>query len=1091
MTDDALRHAILRAGARWDDRLLASGTGVAPRAEIGDDVRTWQRRLDPDDSGMFERRLAWSGLTWQTATQFLKPAAPTAQPKWWDTLTWMRAATNAATSTSDPVAWLEARESALPDTAEAVPYAHLWWPVVTEAWRRLKDVDGVEILGARAVEGTEIFLLMRIADVSTAALLHGQAAQRTAGQALMYSWGSHDTDPRSRAAYAEHCQREAGSGLTGVLTEFPVLGRLLATVVDQWQATMTELITRVAADAGVLSKAFGSSVPVQVDQLVMGAGDTHQQGRSVCHLTLAGPESPVRLVYKPRDLRMDAAYYPLAAWFIHGSSAPADVDVLARRDAQGQYGYTSFVEHAPANSSDLAAFYRNAGRLAALLHFLGTTDAHAENLIAHGTSLVLVDAETLFEGRLRDSQGYESSRSPRARDITTSVLRIGLFPRWRADVGAARAMDISALGAQPTVVGGSSYRRGWAAVNTDEMAWGVVRSESTPATSLPIVPGATHPLAAHVDDLVRGFVSAYRDAAEPAFRGELLTRVQAFRGLTRRVIVRPTTTYVSLLRRADSADSLRSANARAFELDRLARSALVADDQTVRWPLFLAEVRDLESLDVPYFSQALGSPNIRGTGVVIPDALVEDGLQQALRRIEQANDSDLEWQVALIKAAVAAHTVSGDTDAKGAARVQVGRLNAAPLTPSERESAVAQVLERILDDIEAESVDQEGRRTWLTLRPIGDGVQVQLDLMDAGLYSGASGLLAFLGELGARADSPNVRQRSLRIAAEGWNAIVSHLLEATSYESYRRLRNLGLGFSGVGGLLRALSIPTCALDDDRRAALQTRIVDAIGEGLAEGDRNLDFMSGTAGALGPVLDLVERRGLDHGWQVVRSMADRLLQTQNSSGGWVTPVAPQPLTGLSHGASGFAVALAQAAIGLRDGAYLDAALRALAYEREEFDPARGNWRDTRVARGQDAFMVAWCNGATGIALARSRLMELLPGHDESQRWQDELDVAIATTIAAEPTDRDHLCCGMAGRAALLSGLGTRHGDANAVATSAMITGDLIARSSLPNGLRLNDYSTGAGIGRASLMTGLAGVGLHLLCRDGDQSVVRLLI
>ena len=67
------------------------------------------------------------------------------------------------------------------------------------------------------------------------------------------------------------------------------------------------------------------------------------------------------------------------------------------------YGYMEFVEHRLCRGEDeLKIFYRNAGRLTAVLHLLGCTDCHHENLIACGDQLLLIDTETLLEAELTD-----------------------------------------------------------------------------------------------------------------------------------------------------------------------------------------------------------------------------------------------------------------------------------------------------------------------------------------------------------------------------------------------------------------------------------------------------------------------------------------------------------------------------------------------------------------------------------------------------------------------------------------------------------------------------------------------------------------
>ena len=102
----------------------------------------------------------------------------------------------------------------------------------------------------------------------------------------------------------------------------------------------------------------------------------------------------------------------------------------------------------------MARFYTNAGRTMAVLHLLGCTDCHYENLIASGDQLILIDTETLLEGDPRDLISDDGDNPDAMSALQTSmqgsVLRSGLLPQWLM-IGAGRklAYDISALGIQP------------------------------------------------------------------------------------------------------------------------------------------------------------------------------------------------------------------------------------------------------------------------------------------------------------------------------------------------------------------------------------------------------------------------------------------------------------------------------------------------------------------------------------------------------------------------------------------------------------------------------------------------------------------
>ena len=147
------------------------------------------------------------------------------------------------------------------------------------------------------------------------------------------------------------------------------------------------------------------------------------------------------------------------------------------------YGYMEFVEHRLCSGEDeLKIFYRNAGRLTAVLHLFGCTDCHAENLIASGDQLLLIDTETLLEADLPDhiSDASEHQTALNQSDLQkrcqNSILRSGLLPTWMFIGQARAAVDISALGIAPPA-STTMKSSGWLGLNSDGMMAGHIKGK--------------------------------------------------------------------------------------------------------------------------------------------------------------------------------------------------------------------------------------------------------------------------------------------------------------------------------------------------------------------------------------------------------------------------------------------------------------------------------------------------------------------------------------------------------------------------------------------------------------------------------------
>src|SRR5262249_23099675 len=145
----------------------------------------------------------------------------------------------------------------------------------------------------------------------------------------------------------------------------PVLLRLMAALTRQWIGASRELITRLDADLPAIRRdllaADASGPPCRVASIETDLSDRHNFGRTV---TTIGFQDGSRVVYKPKDLRVDAAWHALIERL--NRSAPVElraVRVLAR---QG-YGWMEFVDHTSCvDRQGFQRYFRRAGAWLAL-----------------------------------------------------------------------------------------------------------------------------------------------------------------------------------------------------------------------------------------------------------------------------------------------------------------------------------------------------------------------------------------------------------------------------------------------------------------------------------------------------------------------------------------------------------------------------------------------------------------------------------------------------------------------------------------------------------------------------------------------------
>ncbi|MEV4411000.1 type 2 lanthipeptide synthetase LanM [Catellatospora sp. NPDC049609] len=594
-------------------------------------------------------------------------------------------------------------------------------------------------------------------------------------------------DPAERFAAFFARLREPAAALA-LLTAYPVLARQVLRTADRWTERTCELLDRLAADAPLLRSAFTAGAPLGVLTGAEETGDPHRGGRRVLLARFSGATT---IVYKPRDVMVEARYAELAGWLRERGADLRAVTVVPRAD----YGWAEFVPALPCTSPRQAAAYaRRRGGLLALLYALGATDFHDENLVTHGAHPVPVDLETLFTPAVTDRRSA----------IADSVLGVGPLPTG----GAAPA-------------GRPCGCTRWVGVGTDLMRLEVAGEHTHPAATPEV------DLTAHVDDLVHGFRATYALLRE--VRGELVADggpLAAFAADEIRVVLRPTRSYLKLAEAALHTDHLRD----GLDRDRLFDWLWSGVPQLPQLRAVVAAERaDLDAGDVPRFTARAGGTHLdTGSGEPVPDALVRSGLAQARRRLRGLGETDLARQVWLIRAAYAALA-----DGAGAPHATVRWRLPDPAA----NSPLSQVRRRALDaaagigDRIVELSDDDG---WFALAPAGTGWQV--GRVGDHLYDGTAGIALFLAQLGARTGEDRFTEAAERTAGRLAARIARGAVAGTSIGAYS-------GWSGLSycfGHLAALGHRPARNTADLVAA---RLDTLIGTGAAR-----DVVDGAAGCV---------------------------------------------------------------------------------------------------------------------------------------------------------------------------------------------------------------------------------------------------
>ncbi|WP_186480876.1 type 2 lanthipeptide synthetase LanM family protein [Synechococcus sp. NOUM97013] len=978
--------------------------------------QAWLDAIAPQESDKLARRFAWSGLDAETLRRVLarasNPEEAAISEPWWDELKALQHALR-----SDPDRALHPYVAEDSDK-QKLPFADLWLPVVDDAVARLRDSlsdsqtrsftdDVFQALGQS--------LLSRLSSVSEQVLFEQFNLLRPPGVMLLAHLGAagDGQGPPVREYYERFIRQHRADGLDGLLKTFPVLGRYLGLVCLFWRQSNKEMLRRIDADVDALQQTFGIPPSAALIDIKQGLSDPHNGGQAVSVLTFATPngDSTSRLVYKPKDMGVDLAYHQ-ALDHLNRNSALPPLRTLSIHCGD-DYGYMEFVEHRLCSGDDeLKRFYRNAGRLTAVLHLFGCTDCHHENLIACGDQLLLIDTETLLEADLPDhiSDASEHQTSLNQSDLQkrfqNSVLRSGLLPTWLF-VGQARAaVDISALGIAPPA-STTMKSAGWLGLNSDGMMAGRIMIPAEVPTSLPVGCGETNGLNRHLEIFCEGFREqclAFEQTRDHWIGADGV--LERFRGLPRRIVLRATRVYFALQRQQLEPAALRSPLSQGLVLEQLSRSFLMATDRPKHWPVFDEEVRQMERLDIPFFVHAIDGNDLPlSDGFAPVENFIEtSGLESSRRRIETWDAAAVQFQEQLIRGTSRARvtTEQGWQNQESAPE----ELDVADLTPDQLRLEAGRLVD-VLEEIAIR--DSDGLVDWLGMDLGSDGEKFAFGPVGHSLYGGTAGVALLAAHFPEHADR-----------SELLKAVIPPLLQlgepSRDGMRLRWWRDQPLGLNGCGGTLLSLQQLAARSETDRRQSLQeleSLLISALLPDHIRADLALDVIGGVAGLIGPLLQNGSARALE----CAVLCGDQLLQHQTENGGWSLGGPDRhPLLGFSHGTAGFAAALVKLGQCVGEARFIDAASRALVYERERFDADHGNWPDYRDYKPNqpNQFMTSWCHGAPGIALGRTCLFGT-PLWDAS--CLDEMTTALQTLTAFPLPMADHLCCGTMGNASLL--------------------------------------------------------------------------
>ena len=831
--------------------------------------------------------------------------------------------------------------------------------------------------------------------------------------------------------------KRLASGMTEIqklLEQFPVLARILTEISLRAANNTIEMLERFLNDYDEIATMYFDGRQLCLKSVQTGAGDAHQNGRTVAIMEF---DSSEKLVYKPRSLDTDIAF---AGWirFLANKGLRYELKGPLTLSKQ-QYGWQEFVEHRPCqNEAEVRRYYYRMGMLCGILYTFQSTDMHYENIVACGDMPYIIDYETLLANNIYDEEKLDFPMSGLYRSVFLSgLIPVGQVFRSQID------FDLSGIGGKPDQT--STNMKGWVLKQdaTDEVQFVEVPFTTAQLQHLVQLDGQIIEPVHYLAEISEGFSEVYWIIAneKETMKREIRDR---FGHLTGRALLRPTFLYGRFLTASQHPKYLRNGLDREKLLEMLWN--IVKVDHRFE-QIVPSEIDDLLNNDIPYYTFPIADTCLYTSDQKkIPNIFKKTCLTWIEERLDQFSEDDVAYQLRILQYAIhSAHVEHMELPEMEALDYTDGlQLTSSQFNPTDMAIDIADYLLEY-------RLTEQGNSTWLGLRNHDN--RFRLTLLDFSLYSGTLGISMFLGLMYAQtgnASYKNVAMESFRYVISVFERVAEDEVSPSVFNGRGSIVYAGFFLDALFDFpeaRHAAQFQLTKLKQHPESSLFTPSVDEL-------QPNLDFLDGYAGIITLCMHIWERFEEPEALETARIYTARLCQhlQQNQA----------KLIGFAHGSSGMIYALRKVeAFGLLspDEDVLDTLLQ---FERSHYDSKRANWMDLRGHVEDPLGSYYWCHGAPGVLLGRSELEETI---DEAER----VKLLGAMIEHATTNPRLSLCHGVFGIVEILLSLTNHPG----WQTSSLMIHDAIWR--LVNRTSIASQMEGMkDRGLVGLMLGVTGIG-----------------
>lgn len=754
------------------------------------------------------------------------------------------------------------------------------------------------------------------------------------------------------------------------LERFPQARFLIGNFIRQCRNFLSLLDASLITDCPVLVSEGMLEKDADVVELEQLSDDFHYDGKCVLLLRFQTDE---RIVFKPRNGFFEAFAHKLVRdkldhFFVSKCIFPKCISMEDR-------SYSKYLKPEPFEKKFVDTYYYSVGQTLFLLQTLQATDIHYENVLAGGKHLYVVDLETCsYPLLMQELSVLEQSPSDLAiqETLSCSVLAIGLLP--------------SALQTNPdhfVRMGGLEKverrrtERSYSFVNTDGMR-SAIRTIRSGFQNVPHMRFGAATVENYSTPLLEGYRSLRDHFHQNGALFKSIIRTFNRRCPSSRYVLRPTALYDQIISHQLTVDMSRSRE----EVRRSIKKHLQDVSPGPLWSLDrLAEkeVSSIEVGDIPTFHAQYSSRHLfdNSSELVAPNAFSQSPGKKLARSYAINRRSEIKEL--------------NESAARAVLRMHDGKSKENKPCFSDLSELSIAAAEKICSC----AVATGNHHSWIVATSSGSNTAPVIQSAGSDLYSGNIGISIALASVYAATGDPKY-VCSIKSA-------IRHITDIS--ENPNRVREYAKrfgfgGFEGLGSIIYGLSLLSEFLDDVSMLESAFRIVESADKDSIRNERRIDIVAGVSGFLLALLSL--EKCLDRQMPLSDNVAEVLHRRlasyiERQEFGMSTCIA----TGVSHGLSGIALALARFGKARDSTRWFDAALAALRREDESFIAQERNWKDGRLH--SIANPSTWCHGSLGINTARAEIRGIVGTTHEFIHFEPGFSFDRTT---------DHLCCGNLG-------------------------------------------------------------------------------